>query len=234
MPRSERTARPGNPLVAVAYVRVSTDEQRLGPEAQRAAIEAWAQREGVTVAGWYTDAGVSGGSDLADRPALVAALADLRARRAGVLVIAKRDRLARDVAVAATVERAVKACGAKVLSADGTANGDSAADAFMRTMLDGAAAYERALIRARTKAALAAKRAQGKRAGAVPFGFVADAEGRLVANEAEQTIIAIVRELRAAGMPLRAVVGELARRGLVARTGRALQLTQVARIARAA
>src|SRR5262249_42893042 len=148
--------------------------------------------------------------------------------------IAKRDRLARDVAVAATIERAAKACGAKVRTADGTANGDSPADAFMRTMLDGAAAYERELIRARTKAALAAKRARGERAGAVPFGYTASAEGRLVTNAAEQGIIAIVRELRAAGMPLRAIVAEVARRGLTSRTGGALQLTQVARISKAA
>lgn len=234
MPRTARTARPGNPLLAIAYLRVSTEDQKLGPEAQRAQIEAWAAREGVSVVAWHCDSGVSGGSDLADRPALVAALGELRAVRAGVLAIAKRDRLARDVAVAATVERSVKACGAKVLSADGTANGDTAADAFMRAMLDAAAEYERALIRARTKGALAAKRARGERAGAVPFGFTADGEGRLVANEAEQTIISIVRDLRSAGMPLRAVVAELSRRGLTARTGRALQLTQVARLTKGA
>ncbi len=234
MAHTERSARPGNPRIAVAYLRVSTDEQRLGPEAQRAAIESWASREGVSVVAWHLDAGVSGGSDIADRPALVAALGELRAARAGLLVVAKRDRLARDVAVAATVERAAKACGAKVLSADGTANGDTAADAFMRAMLDGAAAYERALIRARTKAALAAKRARGERAGAVPYGYTATSEGRLVPQEMEQGVLAIVRDLRAAGMPLRAVVTELARRGLVSRTGRAFQLTQVARMTKAA
>lgn len=234
MTRTERNARPGNPLVAVAYLRVSTDEQKLGPEAQKAAIETWARREGVSVTSWHVDSGVSGGSDISARPALVAALGELRAARAGVLVIAKRDRLARDVAVAATIERAAKACGAKVLSADGTANGDSPADAFMRTMLDGAAAYERALIRARTKAALAAKRARGERAGAVPFGFSADDDGRLMPHEGEQAIIALVRQYRAAGLPLRVIVAELARAGLASRAGRPLQLTQVARIAKAA
>ncbi len=78
--------RTGNPLLAVAYIRVSTDEQRLGPEAQRAAVEAWAAREGISVAAWHVDQGVSGGSDLGDRPALVAALGELRALGAGVLV----------------------------------------------------------------------------------------------------------------------------------------------------
>ncbi len=57
MTRTERSARPGNPLIAVAYLRVSTDEQRLGPEAQRASIEAWAKREGVAVVAWHADAG---------------------------------------------------------------------------------------------------------------------------------------------------------------------------------
>lgn len=231
---STRRARPGDPRLAVAYLRVSTDEQKLGPEAQRAAIETWAAREGVSVVAWHVDAGVSGGSDLDERPALVAALGDLRAARAGVLVLAKRDRLARDVAVAATIEKATAAAGARVVSADGAGNGDSPADAFMRTLLDGAAAYERALIRARTKAALAAKRARGERAGEVPYGFTADAAGRLTPNPAEQEVVSVIRELRAAGLALRHIVAELERRGLVSRAGRPLALTQVARLVKAA
>ena len=228
-----RTARPGNAAVAVAYLRASTLEQSLSPEAQRSQIEAWARTSGVTVGAWHVDAGVSGGSDLADRPALVAALGELRALRAGILVVARRDRLARDVAVAATIERAAGAAGAKVLSADGTANGDTPADAFMRAMLDAAAAYERGLIRARTKAALQAKRARGERAGTVPYGFTADAAGKLVPNAAEQGVIAAVRELRAAGLSLRAIVAELARRGIVSRSGRhPIALPQIAKLAR--
>ncbi|NVL83979.1 recombinase family protein, partial [Escherichia coli] len=76
------------------------------------------------------------GSDLDDRPGLVAALADLRLLGAGVLAVAKRDRLARDVYVASTIERAVERCGARIVAADGTANGETPADAFMRSILD--------------------------------------------------------------------------------------------------
>jgi DNA invertase Pin-like site-specific DNA recombinase len=231
---TSRRARPGNARLALAYLRVSTDEQKLGPEAQRATIEAWAAREGVSVVAWHTDAGVSGGLDLADRPALVAALTDVRANRAGLLVVAKRDRLARDVAIAAMVDKAVAAEGATVASADGAGNGDTPADAFMRTLLDGAAAYERALIRARTKAALAAKRARGERAGEVPYGFTADDAGRLTSNPAEQEVLAAVRDLRAAGLSLRVIVSELGARGLVSRAGVAFGLTQVARMAKGA
>lgn len=222
-----------NPLAAVAYLRVSTDRQELGPEAQRASIEAWARAQGVTVVAWHTDAGVSGGSDLDARPELAAALGSLKAHRAGVLVVAKRDRIARDVAIAIAIERAVSRLGARIASADGVANGDTAADSFLRTILDGAAQYERALIRQRTKAALKAKRARGERAGNVPFGFTALVSGALAEHEGEQAIIGHVRTLRAAGLTLRGIVAELARGGFVGRTGRALALPQVARIARA-
>lgn len=231
MPRT----RNGNPSIAIAYLRVSTEDQKLGPEAQRAQIEAWAQRENVTVLAWHVDAGVSGGSEIADRPALLSALSALRAAGAGVFVVAKRDRLARDSYVALTIERAAAAAGAKVASADGNGNGDSPADAFMRAVLDGAAAYERALIRERTKAALQAKKARGERIGNVPYGFAAGPTGALVPNVAEQGVIECVRELRAAGLSLRAIEAELAKRGILSRTGKhPLDLHQIAKLAKVA
>lgn len=225
------TKRTGNPKLAIAYLRVSTDEQRLGPEAQRSAIEVWAAREGVEVVAWHVDAGVSGATAIEARPALCSALAALREHGAGVLVVAKRDRVARDVVIAATIERSAEKAGARLVSADGTANGDTPADAFMRTILDAAAAYERGLIRARTKAALAAKRAKGERTGEAPYGFRVAADGvRLEEDPAEQGVIGVVAELRAAGVSQRAIVRELASRGVVSRGGRPLGLSQVQRI----
>ena len=60
--------------MAVAYLRVSTEDQNLGPEAQRAAIERWAAGREVTVAVWFEDR-LSGATAVEDRPGLVAALA---------------------------------------------------------------------------------------------------------------------------------------------------------------
>ncbi len=116
------------------------------------AVTQWATREKVTVVAWHTDAGVSGAAGLDERPGLTSVFADLATHRDGVLVVARRDRLARDVVIAATIERTAAQYGARVISADGVGNGDSPADQFMRTILDGAAAYERALIRQRTRA----------------------------------------------------------------------------------
>jgi DNA invertase Pin-like site-specific DNA recombinase len=225
--------RPGDPHIAVAYLRASKTEQALSPEAQRAAINGWAARERVKVVAWHLDHGLSGGSELDDRPALGAALGKLRARGAGILVVARRDRLARDSAIAIAIERAAKTCGARVVSADGVANGTSPADDFLRRILDAAAEYERALIRARTKAALTAKRARGERAGEVPFGFKLATDGKtLLPNKAERAVIKTVRGLRREGLSLRAIVAECARRGVMSRSGKALGKTQVERMIR--
>src|SRR5262245_3225867 len=110
---------------AVAYVRVSTPDQAesgLGLEAQDAAIQAAAARLGVTVGRTFEDAGVSGGLPLEQRPGL---LATLDAVRAGdVLLVARRDRLGRDVLNVAMIERLVERRGARVCSAAGEGTDD--------------------------------------------------------------------------------------------------------------
>ncbi|MDP3274085.1 MAG: recombinase family protein [Deltaproteobacteria bacterium] len=214
----------------MGYVRASTERQQLGPEAQRAELAQWATSRGVTLVEVLEDA-VSGGAELEDRPALLEALAAVARHRAGLLVVTRRDRLARDVVVASTIERAAMRAGARVVTADGVASGDGPGEIFQRAILDSVAQYERALIRERTRAALRAKRARGERAGAVPWGYAATPEGRLEPLEHEQRVTERVRALRAQGMPLRGIVATLRSEGAKARTGQPLQLTQVARIA---
>jgi DNA invertase Pin-like site-specific DNA recombinase len=220
-----------NLSVAIAYVRASKREQRLSPEAQRAAIESWAARERVRVAEWYIDHGVRSITPLERRPALCGALSAVRQYKSTVLVVAKRDRIARDVVLTASIERAVAMEGARIVSASGEGNSDSPADAFIRTVIDGAAQYEHGLIRARTTAALAAKRARGERVGSVPFGFALHADGvRLVANLRERATIARAHRLRARGLSLRAVAARLADEGRVSRSGGRFTAEQVARM----
>lgn len=226
-----------NPKLAIAYVRVSTEAQKLGPEAQRAAIEEWARREGIGIVDWCIDQGVGGATDLEDRPGLVAALVALRQHGAGVLVVAKRDRLARDAAVAALIDRSVRREGALILSADGVGNGEDPGQQFLRTVIDGAAAYERALIRQRTKAAAAAKKARGQRVGTIPYGYrlakdgARNEQGRMQTLEpdpGEQAVIVRVWALR--HLSLRAIAAELEASGILGRTGRPLRRTQVRRL----
>lgn len=217
--------------MAIGYVRVSTDEQRLGPEAQAIALDAWAARESVRLVACYVDRDVSGATPIEGRPGLLGALGALREHGAGLLVVAKRDRVARDVVVAATVERTAARAGARLVSADGTGNSDAPEGVMMRGIVDVFAQYERAVIRARTTAALAAKAARGERVGSVAFGYRLAADGvRVEPDEREQGVIARVRELRTSGLSTRAIVARLAAEGATSRSGRPPNQTQVCRV----
>lgn len=227
MARSRR--RPANPHLCVAYTRVSTDRQDLSPEAQRAAIQAWADSAGIVVVAWLEDLGVSGGAELEKRPGLLAALDAVRSHGAGVLAVARRDRLARDVLTDALVQRLCERLGAVVVSADGVANGDRPEDQLMRSIVAAMAAYERALISSRTRAALAVKKARGERVGGIPYGYRAEG-GVLVEEPGEQATIARARKLRAEGLPLRAVGRALLQEGRTPRNGKAWNVQVLARL----
>jgi DNA invertase Pin-like site-specific DNA recombinase len=196
------------------YTRVSTDEQAasgLGLAGQMAACETFAAKAGHTIAGVYTDAGVSGAAGIEDRPGLMAAVAGLR--RGDALVIAKRCRLGRDQMAILMIEKAVSRKGATILSSDGIGNSDDPASQFMKNVIDAASVYERGLIRSRTKAALHAKRRAGELAGEVPFGWQADEGGKLIEVADEQAILRIIGELRQAGVSLRKIAAILTAAG---------------------
>ena len=196
------------------YNRVSTDEQAatgLGLAAQVAACEAFAAKAGHSITAVFTDAGISGAAGLEDRPGLMAAIGGLR--KGDALIVAKRCRLGRDAMAILMIEQAVSRKGAVILSADGVGNVNDPTGQLMKGIVDQFAIYERAMIRSRTKAALGAKRKAGELAGEVPFGWVADDNGRLIEVAAEQAVLAIIGELRAANVSLRKIAAILTEAG---------------------
>jgi DNA invertase Pin-like site-specific DNA recombinase len=219
--------------IAIAYVRVSTAQQELGPEAQRAAIEAWAATQGIAITQWCLDIGISGGAPLDERPALQDALRAIAEHHAGVLVVAKRDRLARDVINAAMIERLAQRSGAVVRSAAGEGDATDPNDPtsqLMRHIIDSFAEYDRAIIRCRTKSALEVKKRRGERIGTIPFGYRVGADDKLEKNELEQATIAKAREMRDLGASFDEITQTLARSGVLGRTGRPLQRTSIVRM----
>jgi site-specific DNA recombinase len=223
-----------DPSRVVGYIRVSTDEQHLGPEAQLEAMQRWCKANAAVLVAVHQDLGISGSAELDKRPGLTAALADLRTLGAGTLLVAKRDRLARDVVVAAMVERLAERSGARLLAADGTGNGEGPEASLMRGIVDVFAQYERALIRSRTKAALAVKASRGERVGQVPIGKRLGPDGtRLEAEPAEERVIARIVQLRRAGTSTRLIASMLNDEGAPARGAR-WHVTSVARILRRA
>lgn len=221
---------------AVAYLRVSTDRQDLGLDAQREAIGLWASARGIAVDTWHEDR-VSGGADTANRPGLLAALGALSVGRAGWLVVAKRDRLARERTNAGLLDRQVQAMGARVATADGMdSDPDDPLAVAMTGITDVFSELERGMIRARTRAALRLMRSRGQRFnGTAPYGWQVAADGRhLEPQGAEATAVALVVEWRAQGTPLRTICAWLANQGLRPRSGGQWHPNTVARIAQAA
>lgn len=200
----------------VAVLRVSTDEQvasGLGLEAQRESCIQAARRLGRDVSLVCADAGVSGSAPLDRRPGLMAAIDTLA--KGDILLVSKRDRLGRDVVLVGMIEQLVRRKGARVVSAAGEGSDDDGPTGeLLRTIIDAFAQFERAMIRARTKSALAAKKARGERTGTVPFGFTAGKGGALAREEVEQQALSTIAGLRASGMSLRAIACELERLGV--------------------
>jgi DNA invertase Pin-like site-specific DNA recombinase len=145
----------------VAYIRVSTVRQGrsgLGLEAQKAAIARFAEAEGFEIVGTYTEVETGKGADALDkRPKLVAALAWAKKFQSCPIVVAKLDRLSRDVAFIA----GLMAQRVPFIVCDLGAN----ADPFMLHIYAALAEQERRMISSRTKVALAAAKERGKKLG---------------------------------------------------------------------
>src|SRR5665213_4368756 len=145
---------------ANAYYRVSTQRQGrsgLGIEAQRATIARFAETEGFTILRQFVEVETGKGADALDRrPQLAAALATARLAKCPV-VVAKLDRLSRDVAfISGLMAQRVPFIVAE-LGAD--------ADPFMLHLYAALAEKERRLIADRTRVALLAKKAAGATLG---------------------------------------------------------------------
>jgi DNA invertase Pin-like site-specific DNA recombinase len=198
----------------VTYIRVSTAKQGksgLGIEAQRAAIARFVEAEGCDVLAEYVEVETGKGADAIDRrPQLAAALAAARKGKAAVLV-AKLDRLSRDVAfISDLMARRVPFIVAE-LGAD--------ADPFMLHLYAALAEKERHLISDRTRVALAAKKAQGVKLGNPLNLAAAGAKGadtqRAGADAFAANVLPIVRQIQAAGAATpRAIATALNDRGV--------------------
>ena len=144
----------------IAYLRVSTDRQGrsgLGLDAQRETIRRFAEGEKLKLAGEHVEVETGKGVDALElRPQLRVALDKARKLKCPI-VVAKLDRLSRDVAfiaglMAQRVPFVVAELGPDI-------------DPFILHIYAALAQKERAMISARTKEALARAKAKGARLG---------------------------------------------------------------------
>ena len=217
----------------IAYYRVSTKQQGdsgLGLEGQVAAVAAYARGQGAAIVRAYRE--VESGKR-ADRPELVKALAHARRSRA-TLVIAKLDRLARNVHFLSSLMES----GVDFIACD-----NPYANRLTIHILAAVAEDEAKRISERTRAALAASKARGGRLGAArPDGRRLTPElgvkGRARAREVQRAAVAAayadlageLAGLRADGLSLRAIAARLNADGHTTRRGKSWNPMQVARV----
>ncbi|WP_268788265.1 recombinase family protein [Mycolicibacterium fortuitum] len=202
---------------AVAYLRVSTDEQSAGIEAQRSACQSIARQRGLVIVSEQIDQDVSGTLDIRSRPALSAAFDLLESNQADRLIVGKLDRLARDVVVANQIDRSATRSGWAIVFGDLDIDTGTAAGKLQLSMFASFAQFERDRISERTKEALAVKRAQG-----VKLGRPAVLPAQVVKR---------IRKERKAGKSLRAIAAELTADGVpTARGGAVWQVSTIQKV----
>ena len=183
----------------VSYYRVSTERQGrsgLGLDAQRLAVTEYLKSHTGQLIGEFTE--VESGRKR-DRPQLKAAI-DLCRRQKAILVIAKLDRLARNVAfISALLESGVHFVAVDMPEAD-------------TTFLQIAAVFgewEARKVSERTKAALAAAKRRGKKLGwsipsRQPEQVLASKHGaasnRLAADQFSRNVLPIIQSVQHAGV----------------------------------
>jgi DNA invertase Pin-like site-specific DNA recombinase len=213
----------------VAYYRVSTDRQGrsgLGLEAQQEAVRSYLDGGSWQLVEEVVE--VESGKRN-DRPKLAEALKLCRLHGA-TLIIAKLDRLARNVAFVSNLMES---------GVDFVAVDFPQANRLTVHILAAVAEHEAAMISQRTRAALAAAKARGRKLGGDRGNIAAiSGLGNQVsavvrgqrANKRAGDLVPVIRGMQAGGASLRQVAAELTRRGITAARGGQWSAVQVKRV----
>ena len=223
----------------IAYTRVSTKKQGnsgLGLEAQTASVINFVNGHGKLLA-TYTE--VESGKK-ADRPELAKALAHAKRSKA-ILVVAKMDRLSRNLAfLSALLESSVE-----FVAVD-----NCHANRLTIHILAAIAEHEAKATSTRTKEALQAARARGTKLGSNRPGHWAGREHLRQAGQRNATkaaalanrenrigiysdLVPLIKDLRSQGITLQAIAAKLTELGHETRRGKPWNHVQVLRLLRA-
>lgn len=222
----------------IALYRVSTDKQGrsgLGIEAQKEAVARYLNGGDWKLVSEFVE--IETGTNKRQRPELTKAL-DACKLYGATLIIAKLDRLARNVAfISALMESGVEFVACDMPTAN----------KFTVHVLAAVAEHEAAMISARTKAALAAKKARGEKTGASCWrsdtGLLsaedrqrgqALAVDKIKTDKAERwaRVQPIIQRLKGDGMSLRGIANEMNRLNIPTARGGKWSAVMIAKILR--
>jgi len=185
----------------------------------------------LTVAGAYSDAGISG-KTIKDRPGLQAAIEHV-CKVKGVLVAYSLSRIARSIQDAIRISLELRKQKADLCIIQANLDTSTPGGRVVYHIFAALAEFEREMISERTKVAMLEYQANGKRVSNLPpYGWQIDPQDskRLVKQHDEQLIIELILAWRSEGLGYRKIARRLQDQGLKPRTGVSWHHAQIRRI----
>ena len=221
------------------YTRVSDHRQAEnggGLGAQRAAIERWAEEAGVEVTCWESDIAPGTMEALPRRQGFARALGHVKSGSCVGVVVARLDRLARDLQTQEFLLVDLTRWGhvASTLPEESRVleDGEDPQRVLIRQLFGAFAQYERAMLKVRLQAGRINRRELGKwHGGTVPFGFrVQESTEKLVLDIFEAPIIARGLNLRERGVTLEDIGEYFTEAGIRLKRSKTWRAEQVKRV----
>lgn len=164
------------------YARVSTEDQaeRQTVQGQVDFLRQFAALHGWTVVGEYVDDGISGTVPLERRPDGRRLLADAQAGKFGAVIVYRLDRLGRRASVLLDAHDALRDANVGIKSGKEQFDTSTPYGTFVFQLLGSIAELERSTIAERTRMGRDRVARDGQWLGCIPFGYMIDAEQRLI------------------------------------------------------
>lgn len=208
---------------AVGYIRVSTEGQvgddKFGIDSQKQSILLYANENGYNIVEWFIDKAVSGVKD--NRPELDKILygTDVTNPPYEAVIVAKSDRMARDIKLYFYYLYTLEKKNIKLLSVCEQFDDDNGLSGIYRSIMLFVAEQERRNIAMRTSGGRRIKaKAGGYSGGRSPYGYKVE-NSQLVINEDEVPIVKAVFEGLDAGRTLWDIADGLTTAGYTTRKG---------------
>jgi DNA invertase Pin-like site-specific DNA recombinase len=202
---------------ALGYMRCSGRGQIDGDtwDRQQDAITRYATTNGIEVVDWYRDEGLSGKTELENRPGLAACLERVESNGVKLVIVESADRLARDSLVAELIVREFQKADTTVISASGGVNLTEGDDSnptakLIRQILAAVAEFDRCVVVLKLRAARQRIKAKlGRCEGRFPFGH----------HDSEKQALRSMRALRLAGQTYKQIAAQLNSQSVPTRLG---------------
>ena len=198
-------------MKVIGYLRVSTTgqigEDKFGIESQRADIEKYCEENGHEILAWYEDKGVSGAKE--ERPQFGRILQGDYPEGVEAVIVAKSDRIARDVYIYFAYKNELRKSGLQVISVAEDFGDQGAFTVVLDAMIASMAEIERQNIKMRTSGGRKQKASKGGYSGGnIPYGYMV-ANHSLIVEPHEAEIVKSVYQMRSKGYSMQAIADNL-------------------------